>query len=246
MFEKNKLKQVSLITSIINIVILLFLKFANVKVSLFGFTEKEGVGALGIASDYSIGYLILIVAILCIAIHFKDSLNLDFNSKIVELALPVVGFIVNILVLFYVKSKLKSDVGSLFDFGEYASLVSSGVSFNATLGFYLSQVCYVVMFGAALIGSGDIDLGNEKLNSFVKEASSVTENLTEKAINVTSDITEKAINKASETIKDIKESNEEVNDEVVEEEVERVEVVEEATIEVEEIVDEQPEDTIEE
>ena len=242
MFEKNKLKQVSLITSIINIVILLFLKFANVKVSLFGFTEKEGVGALGIASDYSIGYLILIVAILCIAIHFKDSLNLDFNSKIVELALPVVGFIVNILVLFYVKSKLKSDVGSLFDFGEYASLVSSGVSFNATLGFYLSQVCYVVMFGAALIGSGDIDLGNEKLNSFVKEASSVTE----KAINVTSDITEKAINKASETIKDIKESKEEVNDEVVEEEVERVEVVEEATIEVEEIVDDQPEDTIEE
>jgi len=246
MFEKSKLKQVSLITSIINIAILLFLKFANVKVSLFGFTEKEGITAINIARDYSIGYLILIVAVLCIAIHFKDALNLDFNSKIVELALPVVGFIVSIIVLFYVKGKLKSDVGSLSELGDYASMLSSGVSFNATLGFYLSQVCYVIMFGAALIGSEDVDLGNEKLNSFVKEASSVTGNLTEKAINITSDITEKAINKASGTVKDSKESNEEENDEVVEEEVESVEVVEETTIVVEEVIDNQPDDTIEE
>jgi len=236
MFEKKNLKLVSLITGIINVVGLLMFKFLKLKVSFIG---SESYSLLKIAEEFGLVYLALIIGILCIAVLFlKDYLGK--NQKLTELVLPIVGFVVNIIVIFYLKGKFKSELG---DYGAYFDGL---VKVSGSFGFYLSQVCYVVMFGVALIGSGNIDLGNEKLNSFVKEASSVTENLTEKAINVTSDITEKAINKASETIKDIKESKEEENDEVVEEEVERVEVVEEATIEVEEIVDDQPEDTIEE
>ena len=220
MLTKQRLKLAGSIAAIFNIISLILFDFGSLKVSssFLGYQEKSGF-KLNEAEPKIWFWLLILIPILYIAIPFLKA-QIEKYEKALELGLPILGVLLSLVALI----SFKSDVNSyLKDMGAIGGIK---VSISWALGIWLSLLSYIVMFASSLMSSENVDLGNEKLNSFVNKASSSTSEFTEKAINFTSD-----------KIKEIKEVKEVETKEIEKEEIEIKEVsVEEVTSE-ETIVD---------